>query len=70
MGEAQKCRELHRVSKAETFVVMKTINTYVKETCSGAFREIHIMNHDVATTKLVDALWAPIGDAATANIYS
>ena len=46
---------------------MKVITQYLKETYSEAFRDIHAINQDAATTKLIDALWAPIGDATNAN---
>ena len=55
---------LHRISKGEVYAAMKTITQYLKETYPEAFRDIHAINQDAATTKLVGALWAPIGDAA------
>lgn len=58
---------LHRISKVEQYASMSVVTRYLKETYSDAFNYIHALNQDSSTTKLVDAIWEPLGAAADAN---
>ena len=57
----------HRLSKEEKDPATTVIHRYLRETYAHAFEQIHALNHDPTLTKLVDAIWSPLGAVADAN---
>ena len=57
----------HRLSKEEQDPATVVIHRYLRETYAEAFEHIHPLNHNPTLTRLVDAMWAPLGALADAN---